>query len=67
MARCWRTPTVGIFLSMNYLLSKGNLPWSVNNDFVFVVGMLTIAATRAGRTIGIDAWLARRWPRGRLW
>jgi thiosulfate dehydrogenase [quinone] large subunit len=59
--------TVGIFLSMNYLLSKGNLPWSVNNDFAFVVGMLAIAATRAGRTVGIDAWLARRWPHGQLW
>jgi thiosulfate dehydrogenase (quinone) large subunit len=58
---------VGIFLSCNYLLSKGNTPWSVNNDFAFIIGMLAVALTRAGRIAGLDAWLARRWPRSWLW
>jgi thiosulfate dehydrogenase [quinone] large subunit len=59
--------SIGIFLSLNYLLSKGNLPWSFNNDFAFIAGMLVVIATRAGRTAGADHWLAQRWPRSRLW
>jgi uncharacterized membrane protein YphA (DoxX/SURF4 family) len=58
---------IGIFLSLNYLLSKGNTPWSVNNDFAFIVGMLAVAFTHAGRTAGLDAWLSRRWPRLWIW
>ena len=57
---------VGIVLSLNYLLSKGNTPWSVNNDFAFIVGMAVVALTRAGRTVGLDREIARRWPRSHL-
>ena len=53
---------VGMFLSLNYLLSKGNTPWSVNNDFAFIAGMVIVALTRAGRTAGLDRNIARRWP-----
>jgi uncharacterized membrane protein YphA (DoxX/SURF4 family) len=58
---------IGIFLSLNYLLSKGNTPWSVNNDFAFIIGMLVVALTRAGRTFGLDVWLSRRWSRHWIW
>lgn len=59
--------SLGIFLSLNYLLSKGNTPWSFNNDFAFIVGMFAVAVTRAGRSAGVDRWLARRWPESWLW
>jgi uncharacterized membrane protein YphA (DoxX/SURF4 family) len=58
---------IGIFLSANYLLSKGNTPWSVNNDFAFIIGMLAVALTHAGRTAGLDGWLSRRWPGIWIW
>jgi uncharacterized membrane protein YphA (DoxX/SURF4 family) len=40
---------VGMFLSLNYLLSKGNTPWSFNNDFAFLVGMLVVQCSAWGR------------------
>lgn len=58
---------IGIFLSLNYLLSKGNTPWSVNNDFAFIIGMLAVALTHAGRTAGFDGWLSRQWPGLWIW
>ena len=45
---------VGMFLSLNYFLSKGNTPWSFNNDFAFLIGMLVVQCSAWGRP-----W---RWP-----
>jgi hypothetical protein len=47
---------VGMFLSLNYLLSKGNTPWSFNNDFAFLVGMLVVQCSAWGRP-----WRWRWW------
>ena len=48
---------VGMFLSLNYLLSKGNTPWSFNNDFAFLVAMLVIQCSGSG-----PRWRWRWWP-----
>jgi uncharacterized membrane protein YphA (DoxX/SURF4 family) len=47
---------VGMLLSLNYLLAKGNTPWSFNNDFAFLVGMLVVQCSAWGRP-----WRWRWW------
>lgn len=53
---------IGVFLSLNYLLSKGNTPWSFNNDFAFIVSMPAIALTPGSSWRALArAWRSRRW------
>jgi thiosulfate dehydrogenase [quinone] large subunit len=59
---------VGIALVTNFMLSKGNAFWlPTNNDALFILILLTIILTGAGRVWGVDRWLAKKWPRGPLW
>ena len=56
------------FLVLNYMLAKGAWFWTPSsNDAAFFFIALAVFATRAGRTLGVDAALARRWPRAPLW
>jgi len=59
--------SIGIVLTLDYFLMKGDLVVDVSNDIAFVVGLIALLATAAGRTLGVDTILARRWPRIRLW
>jgi uncharacterized membrane protein YphA (DoxX/SURF4 family) len=57
-----------MILAVNYMFAKGAwfwTPWS--SDAAYFVIALTLLIGAAGRTLGIDALLARRWPRSPLW
>jgi uncharacterized membrane protein YphA (DoxX/SURF4 family) len=55
---------VGMLLVLNYFLLDGALVVGVSHDLAFAIGLLIVFATRAGRTLGVDMLLARRWPTG---
>jgi thiosulfate dehydrogenase [quinone] large subunit len=57
----------GILLTANYFLLNGLTVADVSNDFAILVGLIVVFLSRAGRTLGVDAWLARRWPHVPLW
>jgi len=59
---------LAIMLLVNYMLAKGawfGSPTSKDAALIAIAVALIIGA--AGRTLGIDAVLARRWPRSALW
>ncbi len=58
---------VGIFLAANYALLYNNpfFPASGNWDYAWYLVVLVLGA--GGRSFGVDTYLARRWPRCRLW
>ena len=59
---------IAMFLFLNYMLAKGRLFWSPDSEdaAVFFSAMVCLLGA-AGRVYGIDAYLARRWPRVFLW
>ena len=59
---------LAMVLALNYMFAKGAwfwTPWSYDAAYFVIALALLIGA--AGRTLGIDAALARRWPRSPLW
>jgi uncharacterized membrane protein YphA (DoxX/SURF4 family) len=59
---------LAMVLALNYMFAKGAwfwTPWSHDASFFVIALALLIGA--AGRSLGIDAMLARRWPRSPLW
>lgn len=59
---------VAMLLLTNYMLSKGLWWWNPSsNDGAFFMIALVLALCAAGRTFGVDAALARRWPNSILW
>src|SRR5829696_5360098 len=59
---------LGILLSINYMLARGAWFWSPwSNDAALVAIALAVFIGAAGRTLGLDTYLARRWPRSPLW
>jgi uncharacterized membrane protein YphA (DoxX/SURF4 family) len=59
---------VAMLLVTNYMFAKGLWWWNPSsNDGAFFVIALVLAVCAAGRTLGVDARLARRWPRSPLW
>jgi len=59
---------VALLLTLNYMLAKGAWFWTPSsNDAAFVAIALALLIGAAGRTLGLDAFLARRWPRSPLW
>jgi thiosulfate dehydrogenase [quinone] large subunit len=62
------TAGLALILSVNYMLANGAwlwTPWS--HDAAFAVISLALLIGAAGRTFGLDAFLARRWPRSPFW
>jgi uncharacterized membrane protein YphA (DoxX/SURF4 family) len=60
--------TVALLLTLNYMLAKGAWPWTPSsNDAAFAAISLALVIGAAGRTLGLDSMLARRWPRSPLW
>jgi thiosulfate dehydrogenase [quinone] large subunit len=59
---------VAMFLFANYMFSKGRDFWSPNSQdaAVFFIALILVLGA-AGRSYGLDAALARRWPRVPLW
>ena len=59
---------IAMFLLTNYMMSKGLWWWSPSsNDSGFFMIALALAVSAAGRIFGVDALLARRWPKSILW
>ena len=59
---------IAMFLFLNFMLAKGRLFWSPDSeDAAVFLSALVCLLGAAGRVWGIDAYLARRWPRVLLW
>jgi uncharacterized membrane protein YphA (DoxX/SURF4 family) len=59
---------IAMFIFLNYLFAKGRLFWSPDSeDAAVFFSALVCGLGAAGRVWGIDAYLARRWPRSFLW
>ena len=59
---------VAMFLFLNYMLAEGRMFWSPDSEdaAVFFIALVVFLG-RAGRGWGVDAYLARRWPKSPLW
>ena len=56
------------FLFLNYMLAEGRMFWSPDSeDAALFFIALVILLGRAGRTFGVDNYLAKRWPNSLLW
>lgn len=56
------------FLFLNYMLAKGRIFWSPDSeDAALIIITLLLFLGRAGRSFGIDSYLAKRWPKSMLW
>lgn len=59
---------VAMVLALNYMFAKGTWFWTPGSyDAALFVIALALLVGAAGRTLGVDAILARRWPRSPLW
>ena len=59
---------IAMFLFLNYMLAKGRLFWSPDSeDAAVFFSAFVVLLGAAGRVFGVDAYLARRWPRIPLW
>ena len=59
---------IAMFLFLNFLFAKGRLFWSPDSeDAAVFFSALVCLLGAAGRVWGIDAYLARFWPRIILW
>ena len=59
---------LAMVLALNYMFAKGAWFWTPGSyDAAYFVIALSLLIGAAGRTLGIDAVLARRWPRSPLW
>ncbi len=59
---------LAMVLTLNYMFAKGAWFWfPSSNDGAFAVLAFVLLIARAGRTYGLDAHLAKRWPGAPLW
>lgn len=57
-----------LLITLNYMFAKGAWPWMPSsNDAAYAAISLALLIGAAGRTLGVDALLATRWPRSPLW
>lgn len=57
-----------LLLTVNYMFAKGAWFWSPSsNDAALAAISLALLVGAAGRTFGVDALLAKRWPRSPFW
>jgi uncharacterized membrane protein YphA (DoxX/SURF4 family) len=62
------TAAVVLVLSINNLVQGGPQAWNpAGSDAAFAAISLALLLGAAGRTAGLDALLARRWPRSPFW
>lgn len=57
---------VGVFLFFVYALGRAYLEWPPTYP-ILIVAHIILIWTAAGRKLGVDAWLAEKWPRWPLW
>jgi thiosulfate dehydrogenase [quinone] large subunit len=66
LTRFWAA--FALLLALNYLFAKGDWFWTPSStDAAFIMISLALLIGAAGRTLGLDAFLARRWPRSPFW
>jgi thiosulfate dehydrogenase (quinone) large subunit len=59
---------IAMFLFLNFLFAKGRLFWSPDSeDAAVFFSALVCLLGAAGRVWGLDAYLAKRWPRAIFW
>jgi thiosulfate dehydrogenase (quinone) large subunit len=59
---------VALLLSLNSMLAQGAWLWTPSSpDAAFACIALALTIGAAGRTLGVDTFLARRWPRSPFW
>jgi uncharacterized membrane protein YphA (DoxX/SURF4 family) len=59
---------IAMLLFLNYMLAKGRLFWSPDSeDAAVFFSALVVGLAAAGRSLGLDVFLHRRWPRVALW
>ncbi|HXH40328.1 MAG TPA: DoxX family protein [Thermoanaerobaculia bacterium] len=59
---------IAMLLFLNYMWAKGRWFWSPDSeDAAVFFSALVVLLGAAGRVFGVDAILARRWPRVLLW
>lgn len=60
--------TVALLLVVNYMFAKGAWFWQPSsNDGAFAAIAVALLLGAAGRTFGLDAVLAKRWPKAPFW
>lgn len=58
----------GVIMVANFMLAKGAPFWTpTNHDSLYIVLLAVFMLTGAGRSFGVDHYLARRFPRPLLW
>jgi uncharacterized membrane protein YphA (DoxX/SURF4 family) len=57
-----------VAMFLNYMLAEGRMFWSPDSEdaTVFFIALVVFLG-RAGRVWGVDAYLAKRWPKSALW
>jgi uncharacterized membrane protein YphA (DoxX/SURF4 family) len=59
---------IAMVLFLNYMWTKGRWFWSPDSeDAAVFFSALVVMLGAAGRKLGFDSYLARRWPNGLLW
>jgi thiosulfate dehydrogenase [quinone] large subunit len=59
---------LAVIMVFNYLWAKGQAFWvPTSNDALFILILLVLGITGAGRVFGIDYFLAKKYPRLWLW
>lgn len=60
--------SIAMVLALNYMFAKGAWFWTPGSyDASHFVVALALLIGAAGRTLGLDSIMARRWPRSPLW
>lgn len=57
---------LGAFMAINFALMSGRAIWLPHFDTTLSVALLTLALARSGRVLGVDQYLAKKWP-GKNW
>lgn len=54
---------VGIFIILNFTFAVGRGIWLPGMDAAYIWALLTLLVAGAGRTVGLDSVIHRRWPK----
>ncbi len=58
---------MGIVMNLNYVMAMGLAPLAFHANQLFVAGELAMIIGGAGRFLGFDYFLAKKWPRVPFW
>jgi len=59
---------LALLLAVIFMFAEGGWFWTASSSYAaFAVVALALLIGAAGRTLGLDAFLAKRWPRSPFW